>query len=100
MNDAMLRNLTLDELECHLRVTEQDSPAHIAVCMKLDALDLPDTRHEQAVNSLTGMKADANNIAKALESISISIRDQLGDVFDDTEKLSANIAAIKQSLRF
>ncbi|GAB3380843.1 hypothetical protein NCG89_00865 [Spongiibacter taiwanensis] len=100
MNEAMLRNLTLDELECHLRVTEQGSPAHIAVCMKLDELDVPDARHEQAVTRLTELKAGANNLSKAIESISNAVRDQLGGLFDDAEQLSADITTIQHSLQF
>ncbi|WP_022957255.1 hypothetical protein [Spongiibacter tropicus] len=80
MNDAMLNNITIDELETHLWLTEPYSSAHNAVLKVLDERDELDDSHP-----------DYNLIRDRLETIerhanvSCGAMEELVEIFADSD---------------
>lgn len=99
MNDAMLRNLTLDEMECQLRVTEQDSPAHLAVCKALDAMEEGNPDAKAMSRILADIESDAHDLREELATRARDIKRELESFSADACGVADRISAVQHSLR-
>ena len=70
MNEAMLRNLSPEELESHLWITEPYSPTHLAVLSILDASDseLQGSYFSDVVNSVRNINAYKDAMVEEIQS--------------------------------
>ena len=80
MNEAMLRNLTVDELENHLYVTQPYSPAHRAVLEVLDERDELDNNHPDY-----NLMRDRLEAIERHANVSCGAMEELLEIFEDSD---------------
>ena len=107
MNEAMLRNLTPDELERHLWITEPYSPTHLAVLAVIEEFEEGAEFIDQAgINSearqikenVEGMKKGINDAFGRLNEFSVVMADALENLSITASSISAGANDIQCSL--
>ncbi|GAA4087249.1 hypothetical protein [Zhongshania borealis] len=93
MNQAMLRNLTSDELERHLWITEPYSPAHNALLTVLDANDKPneDLDFDRVEDALADINIDAEKMLLSVKSLLEQCTEICGDIKHSTTRIQCEL---------
>lgn len=107
MNEAMLRNLTPNELERHLWITEPYSPTHLAVLAVLEeieetpaAIASDDINYEatEIKTTVANMKQEINNALRRLGNFDYEIRGAFENFNLGASSISASADNIQSSL--
>tara|TARA_R110001592_G_scaffold363400_1_gene688189 strand:- start:47785 stop:48114 length:330 start_codon:yes stop_codon:yes gene_type:complete len=107
MNQAMLRNLTPNELERHLWITEPYSPAHLAVLAMLEEIeetpadiDQDDINYEatEIKSTVATMEKGVNNAMRRLEILNDEIFGSFESCLLAARSISASADNIQRNL--
>tara|TARA_R110002050_G_scaffold294546_1_gene452439 strand:- start:880 stop:1233 length:354 start_codon:yes stop_codon:yes gene_type:complete len=94
MNEAMLRNLTPDELERHFWITEPYSPIHNAVCSVIDEREELENRYcelEGVGGNLDRIRDHVNEVITRQEEINHHAN--MGSDYEDLKSMVIDLTA-------